>query len=57
MSNYHDYINEIEERKAQGLHPKPIDSAELTSAIIAQIKETTNPYRADSLHFFIYNTL
>ncbi|MFN6013831.1 MAG: bifunctional aconitate hydratase 2/2-methylisocitrate dehydratase, partial [Flavobacteriales bacterium] len=38
-------------------HPKPIDSAELTSAIIAQIKETTNPYRADSLHFFIYNTL
>ncbi|MFN5844846.1 MAG: bifunctional aconitate hydratase 2/2-methylisocitrate dehydratase [Flavobacteriia bacterium] len=57
MSNYHDYINEIEERKAQGLHPKPIDSAELTSAIIAQIKETSNPYRADSLHFFIYNTL
>ena len=57
MSHYQDYIKEIEERKAQGLHPKPIDSAELTSEIIAQIKDTSNPYRADSLHFFIYNTL
>ena len=57
MSHYQDYIKEIEERKAQCLHPKPIDSAELTSEIIAQIKDTSNPYRADSLHFFVYNTL
>ncbi|MBI3238474.1 MAG: bifunctional aconitate hydratase 2/2-methylisocitrate dehydratase, partial [Flavobacteriia bacterium] len=57
MSNYLDYIKEIEERKAQGLHPKPIDSAELVSEIIAQIKDANNNYRSDSLNFFIYNTL
>lgn len=57
MNIYQDYIQEIEERKTQGLHPKPIDSAELLSEIIAQIKDTANEYRADSLKFFIYNTL
>jgi aconitate hydratase 2/2-methylisocitrate dehydratase len=55
--NYQDYIQEIEERKSQGLHPKPIDSADLLSEIISQIKDTNNEYRADSLKFFIYNTL
>jgi aconitate hydratase 2/2-methylisocitrate dehydratase len=54
---YNDYIKEIEERKGQGLHPKPIDSAELLSEIIAQIKDTDNEHRKDSLQFFIYNTL
>lgn len=29
MHLYNDYIKEIEERKGQGLHPKPIDSADL----------------------------
>ncbi len=57
MSIYQDYIKEIEERKTQGLHPKPIDSAELLNEIIEQIKDTGNTYRADSLQFFIYNTL
>ena len=57
MNIYQDYIQEIEERKAQGLHPKPIDSAGLLSAIIEQIKDTANEYRADSLNFFIFNTL
>ncbi|MCS3867180.1 aconitate hydratase 2/2-methylisocitrate dehydratase [Chryseobacterium ginsenosidimutans] len=57
MNIYQDYIQEIEERKNQGLHPKPIDGAELLSEIIAQIKDTANEYRADSLNFFIYNTL
>ena len=54
---YNDYIKEIEERKAQGLHPKPIDGAELLDAIIAQIKDLNSPNREDSLKFFIYNTL
>ncbi|KGO86295.1 aconitate hydratase [Flavobacterium rivuli WB 3.3-2 = DSM 21788] len=54
---YQDYIKEIEERKALGLHPKPIDGAELLSEIIAQIKDVANPYRTDSVKFFIYNTL
>ncbi|MFL0082749.1 bifunctional aconitate hydratase 2/2-methylisocitrate dehydratase [Tenacibaculum maritimum] len=57
MSIYKDYIKEIEDRKAQGLHPKPIDGAELVSEIIKQIKEETNKYREDSLNFFIYNVL
>ncbi|GAB0155592.1 bifunctional aconitate hydratase 2/2-methylisocitrate dehydratase [Chryseobacterium sp. Alg-005] len=57
MNIYKDYIKEIEERKTQGLHPKPIDGAELLSEIIAQIKDSGNEHRADSLKFFIYNTL
>jgi len=57
MNIYNDYIKEIEERKGEGLHPKPIDSAELLSEIIAQIKDEANSNREDSLKFFIYNTL
>ncbi|WET04258.1 bifunctional aconitate hydratase 2/2-methylisocitrate dehydratase [Flavobacterium sp. YJ01] len=57
MNIYQDYIQEIEERKNQGLHPKPIDGAELLSEIIAQIKDADNAHREDSLKFFIYNTL
>jgi aconitate hydratase 2/2-methylisocitrate dehydratase len=58
MSLYKDYIEEIETRKKElGLAPKPIDSADLLSEIIEQIKDTANEYREDSLHFFIYNTL
>ena len=56
MNIYQDYIQEIEERKAQGLHPKPIDSAELLSAIIEQIKDTANDTELILLTFFIYNT-
>lgn len=48
---------EIESRKNEGLHPKPIDNAELLSEIIEQIKDTGNAHREDSLNFFIYNTL
>ncbi|MFT4205112.1 MAG: bifunctional aconitate hydratase 2/2-methylisocitrate dehydratase [Chitinophagaceae bacterium] len=54
---YNDYLKEIEERKEQGLHPKPIDGAELLSEIIAQIKDADSPHREDSLKYFIYNTL
>jgi aconitate hydratase 2/2-methylisocitrate dehydratase len=57
MNIYNDYIKEIEERKIQGLHPKPIDDAELLSEIIAQIKDLGNENREDSLNFFIYNTI
>ncbi len=57
MSLYSDYLQEIEERKEQDLHPKPIDSAELLSEIIAQIKDENNADREGSLQFFIYNTL
>lgn len=57
MSIYNDYIQEIEDRKTQGLHPKPIDGAELLSEIIDQIKNVNNFNRADAVNFFIYNTL
>ena len=57
MSLYEEYLKEIEERKGQGLHPKPIDGADLLGEIISQIKDTGNPRREDSLKFFIYNTL
>ncbi|WP_440880968.1 bifunctional aconitate hydratase 2/2-methylisocitrate dehydratase [Tenacibaculum sp. C7A-26P2] len=57
MNTYKDYLREIEERKTQGLHPKPIDGAELLSEIITQIKDENNIHREESLNFFIYNTL
>ena len=58
MSLYLEYMEEIKTRKAElGLNPKPIDSAELLSEIINQIKDTDNEHREDSLKFFIYNTL
>jgi aconitate hydratase 2/2-methylisocitrate dehydratase len=57
MKTYNDYIQEIEERKGQGLNPKPIDGAELLSEIILQIKDLANANRVDSLKFFIYNVV
>ena len=58
MSLYSEYLDEIAIRKKDlGLNPKPIDSAELLSEIIAQIKDTANEHREESLKFFIYNTL
>ena len=57
MTTYNDYLKEIEKRKTNGLHPKPIDSAELVLELIEQIKDVNHPSRKDALHFFIYNTL
>ena len=57
MSIYKEYLKQIEERKDLGLHPQPIDGAELLRKIIDQIKDVDNEYRDDSVHFFIYNVL
>ncbi|WP_040616741.1 bifunctional aconitate hydratase 2/2-methylisocitrate dehydratase [Roseibium sp. TrichSKD4] len=57
MSLYQDYLKEIETRKTQGLSPKPIDDGALIKEIVAQIKDAGNEHRADSLKYFIYNTL
>ena len=58
MSLYTEYLEEIEVRKNElGLNPKPIDTADLLSEIIAQIKDTGNAAREASLNFFIYNTI
>ena len=57
MSLYASYMQEVEARKADGLKPKPIDDGALLAEVIEQIKDDNNPHRADSLHYFIYNTL
>ena len=58
MSLYSEYLDEIATRKKElGLNPEPIDSADLLSEIIVQIKDSGNKHREDSLKFFIYNTL
>ena len=57
MSIYQEYVAEVEERKTQGLHPKPIDSGELLAEIITQIKDAGHEHRADSLYYLIYLSL
>ncbi|MTH34419.1 bifunctional aconitate hydratase 2/2-methylisocitrate dehydratase [Paracoccus limosus] len=57
MSLYTDYLAEIEARKAQGLHPKPIDDGALLAELIAHIKDGQSDHRSDCLNFFIYNAL
>ena len=57
MSIYKNYIQEISERKTQGLKAKPIDDDQLLAAVISQIKDVNHPDRTDSIWFFIYNTL
>ncbi len=50
MSLYQEYLDEIETRKSEGLNPMPIDTAELLTEIIAQIKDTANEHREASLN-------
>lgn len=57
MKLYTEYLEEIKEREAQELNPKPIDNADLLFEIIAQVKDLGNEHRKDSLSFLIYNTL
>lgn len=57
MSKYSEYLEQIEDRKAQGLHPLPIDGADLIKEVIAQIKDVNHEHREASLNFFIYNVL
>ena len=57
MKAYQEYINEIQEREALDLNPKPIDNADLLNDIILQIKKKDHPERKRSINFFIYNVL
>jgi aconitate hydratase 2/2-methylisocitrate dehydratase len=57
MSLYQEYLTEIDLRKEDGLHPKPIEDGELLSEIIHQIKDETHQYRGDSINFFTYNVI
>ena len=55
MSLYLEYLKEIDQRKEDGLNPKPIEDGELLSEILNQIKDETHQYRDDSINFFTYN--
>ena len=57
MTLYSNYLTEIENRKKDGLNPKPIEDGELLKEIISQIKDTNNVHRKESIHFLIYNTI
>ncbi len=57
MSFYKKYLKEIDERANIGLHPKPIDNAELLNEIIEQIKDPKHVDRKNSINFFIYNVI
>lgn len=57
MSRYKEYLKQIADRESQGLHPLPIDGAELLHEVIVQIKDVNHEHRKDSLRFFIYNVL
>ena len=57
MSLYTDYLEQIQTRKGQGLHPQPIEDAALVAELISQIQDAQNEYRTESLNFFIYNVL
>lgn len=57
MKLYLDFLQEIEDRKGQGLNPKPIDDAELMAAVIEIVKDSGNEHRGGALNFLIYNVL
>ena len=57
VSLYTEYLQQIANRKGQGLLPKPIDEADLVAVLIDQIKDREHEYREDSLKYLIYNTL
>ena len=57
MSTYKNYINEIQERKLEGLNPEPIEGSDLLSEIITQIKDVNHKDRDASINFFVYNVI
>ena len=57
MDLYKTYLTEIEHRKSEGLHPKPIDDAKLLKELINHIKNPISNERENCINFFIYNTL
>ena len=52
-----DYFAEIENRKKQGLKPKPIDDGAMVAECIQHITDGSSAHKAACLDFFIYNTL
>ena len=57
MSLYDEYLSEITDRQAHGLHPKPVDSADLLAEIVGYMQDDGSEHRAQCLDFFVYNVL
>ena len=57
MDLYRTYLTEIENRKSEGLRPKPIDDGKLLKELITHIKNPTSNERGNCIDFLIYNTL
>ena len=57
MTEFSNYLKEIEERKSLGLNPKPIDDGALLEDIISNIKNNENKNYESSLNYFTYNVL
>ncbi|MEM9519483.1 MAG: bifunctional aconitate hydratase 2/2-methylisocitrate dehydratase [Actinomycetota bacterium] len=57
MSLYDDYLSQIADRELHGLHPKPVDGADLLAEIVEHIDDSDSEHRADCVDFFIYNVL
>ena len=57
MTEFSNYLKEIEERKSLGLNPKPIDDGALLEDIILNIKNDKNKNHESSLNYFTYNVL
>ena len=57
MGLFKDYLAEIENRRKQDLHPKPIEDGALVEELISQVNNPKNEHYHKSLNFLIYNTL
>jgi len=57
MSLYTEYLEEIESRKAQDLHAKPIEDGALLEEIIGHVLDAGSEHHGDCVNFLIYNTL
>ncbi len=57
MSLLAKYLNEINERKSDGLNPSPIEDGNLLAEIILQIKSETSELRVLCIDLLVFNTL
>ena len=57
MSLYDEYLSEIEDRKAHGLHPKPVDGADLLAEIVEHVENPDSAHHDDCVQFFVFNVL
>ncbi|MGB1631053.1 MAG: bifunctional aconitate hydratase 2/2-methylisocitrate dehydratase, partial [Acidimicrobiales bacterium] len=57
MTLYDEYLSESADRALHGLHPKPVDGADLLAEIVGHMEDADSEHRADCLDFFVFNVL